>query len=158
VRWCAAANPAELLAHKRTAPLRMRRVPPKASSVLFPSRARTRVATPTDLVACEHPIAQAQGRSRGRNRHRGARVQRLEVLVAVMLARERRALADDAADGCTELAAALATLPSGLLEMVADAVAALGCADAREGFIGSGHTAHVRTPTLRRRPARCRPL
>ncbi len=57
-------------------------------------------------------------------------MQRLEVLVAVMLARERRALADDAADGCTELAAALATLPSGLLEMVADAVAALGCADA----------------------------
>jgi hypothetical protein len=57
-------------------------------------------------------------------------VQRLEVLVAVMLARERRALADVAADGCTELAAALATLPSGLLEMVVDAVAALGCADA----------------------------
>ena len=60
----------------------------------------------------------------------GARVQRLEVLVAVMLARERRAPADAAADGCTELAAALATLPSGLLEMVAEAVAALGCADA----------------------------
>ena len=60
----------------------------------------------------------------------GAHVQRLEVLIAVMLARERRAPADAAADGCTELAAALATLPSGLLEMVADAVAALGCADA----------------------------
>ena len=60
----------------------------------------------------------------------GARVQRLEVLIAVMLARERRAPADAAADGCTELAAALATLPSGLLEMVAEAVAALGCADA----------------------------
>ena len=57
-------------------------------------------------------------------------MQRLEVLIAVMLARERRAPADAAADGCTELAAALATLPSGLLEMVADAVAALGCADA----------------------------
>jgi len=57
-------------------------------------------------------------------------LQRLEVLVAVMLARERRALADAAADGCTELAAALATLPSGLLEMIAEAVAALGCADA----------------------------
>ena len=57
-------------------------------------------------------------------------MQRLEVLVAVMLARERRAPADDAADGCTELAAALATLPSGLLEMVAKAVAVLGCADA----------------------------
>ena len=48
----------------------------------------------------------------------------------MMLARERRALADDAADGCTELAAALATLPSGVVEIVADAVAALGCADA----------------------------
>ena len=60
----------------------------------------------------------------------GARVQRLEVLIAVMLARERRARADAAADGCTELAAALATLPSGLLEMVAEAVAALGCSDA----------------------------
>ena len=60
----------------------------------------------------------------------GARVQRLEVLIAVMLARERRATADAAADGCTELAAALATLPSGLLEMVAEAVAALGCSDA----------------------------
>jgi hypothetical protein len=57
-------------------------------------------------------------------------VQRLEVLVAVMLARERRWPADAVADGCTELAAALATLPSGLLEMVADAVAVLGCADA----------------------------
>ena len=57
-------------------------------------------------------------------------MQRLEVLIAVMLARERRAPADAAADGCTELAAALATLPSGLLEMVAEAVAALGCSDA----------------------------
>ena len=57
-------------------------------------------------------------------------MQRLEVLVAVMLARERRAPANDAADGCTELAAALATLPSGLLEMIADAVVALGHADA----------------------------
>ena len=57
-------------------------------------------------------------------------VQRLEVLVAVILARERRALAHAEDSGCTELAAALATLPSGLLEMVADAVAALGHADA----------------------------
>ena len=59
-------------------------------------------------------------------------VQRLEVLVAVMLARERRLLApgDTAADGCTELAAALLTLPSRPLEMVADAVAALVCAEA----------------------------
>ena len=57
-------------------------------------------------------------------------MQRLEVLIAVMLARERCALADDAADGCTELAAALATLPSGSLEMVAEAGVALGCSDA----------------------------
>ncbi len=52
-------------------------------------------------------------------------VQRLEVLIAVMLARERRSPADAAADGCTALAAALAALPSRPLEMVADAVAAL---------------------------------
>jgi hypothetical protein len=57
-------------------------------------------------------------------------VQRLEVLVAVILARERRALAHAEEGGCTELAAALATLPLGLLEIVADAVAALGHADA----------------------------
>ena len=44
-----------------------------------------------------------------------------------MLARERRWPADTAADGCTELAAALAALPSRPLEMVADAVAALDC-------------------------------
>ena len=56
-------------------------------------------------------------------------MQRLEILVAVMLARERRVLADAAADGCTELAAALAMLPSRPLEMIAEAVAALGCAD-----------------------------
>ena len=29
MHWCAAANPAEPLPHKRTAPVRMRRVPPK---------------------------------------------------------------------------------------------------------------------------------
>jgi hypothetical protein len=56
-------------------------------------------------------------------------MQRLEVLVAVMLARERRALADAQDGGCTALAAALATLPSGVFEMIAEAVAALGCAD-----------------------------
>ena len=99
--------------------------------MLFSSRARARIATPTDLVACEHPIA--HGRKAAAEAVIdiiGARVQRLEVLVAVMLARERRARADDAADGCTELAAALATLPSRPLEMIAEAVAALGCADA----------------------------
>jgi hypothetical protein len=61
----------------------------------------------------------------------GDGLQRLEVVVAVMLARERRWHADTAAaDGCTELAAALAALPSRLLELVADAVVALDCADA----------------------------
>jgi hypothetical protein len=57
-------------------------------------------------------------------------VQRLEVLIAVMLARERLSPVDAAADGCTELAAALVTLPSRPLEMIAEVVAALGCADA----------------------------
>ena len=56
-------------------------------------------------------------------------MQRLEVLVAVMLARERRALADAEDGGCTALAAGLATLPTRPLEMIADSVAALGCAD-----------------------------
>ena len=60
------------------------------------------------------------------HRYRGVCAQRLELLVAVMLARERRLPADTAADGCTELAAALAALPSRPLEMVADALAALG--------------------------------
>ena len=53
-----------------------------------------------------------------------------------MLARERLTIrhgtvdaAVAAADGCTELAAALATLPSRPLETIAEAVAALGCAD-----------------------------
>ncbi len=61
---------------------------------------------------------------------RSALLQRLEVLVVVMLARERHAPADDAAECCTKLAAALAMLPSRPLEMIAEAVAALGCADA----------------------------
>jgi hypothetical protein len=56
-------------------------------------------------------------------------VQRLNVLVAVMLARERRAQTDPAFDGCTPLAVALAALPSRPLEMVAEATAALGWAD-----------------------------
>ncbi len=56
-------------------------------------------------------------------------MQRLEVLIAVMLARERRAAAAAAAGGCTALAAALAALPSRPLEMVGDAVAALGVAE-----------------------------
>jgi hypothetical protein len=52
-------------------------------------------------------------------------VQRLDVLVAVMLARERRAPTEHA-DGCAPLAASLAALPSRPLEMIAEAVAALG--------------------------------
>jgi hypothetical protein len=55
---------------------------------------------------------------------------RLELFITVMLARERHWHADTAADACTELAAALATLPSLTLALVADAVAALGGADA----------------------------
>ncbi len=51
-------------------------------------------------------------------------MQQLEVVIAVMLARER-APADATADGCT----ALTALPSRPLEMVADAMAALGTAD-----------------------------
>jgi hypothetical protein len=57
-------------------------------------------------------------------------LQRLEVVIAVMLARERRWHAENAADDCTELAAALATLPTRPLEMVVDAVVALDWADA----------------------------
>jgi hypothetical protein len=64
------------------------------------------------------------------HRYCGGGLQRLEVVIAVMLARERRRHADTAADGCTELAAALAGLPSRPLEIVADAVVALDCADA----------------------------
>ena len=56
-------------------------------------------------------------------------MQRLEVLIAVMLARERHGRTDAAVGGCTPLAAALATLPSRPLEMVLDAMAALGGAD-----------------------------
>ncbi len=54
-------------------------------------------------------------------------MQRLAVMVAVMASRLRHAPA--AGDGRTALAAALGTLPSGVLMMVAEAVAALGYAD-----------------------------
>jgi hypothetical protein len=58
VRWCAAANPAEPC---RTGALHhcvCVEYPPKASAVLSSSRARARVAAPTDpIIACEHPIA-----------------------------------------------------------------------------------------------------
>ncbi len=78
--------------------------------------------------ACAHPTAHTGDCDEGHRWQLGRRVgvQRLEVLVAVMLARERRVLADAEAGSCTALAAALATLPSGVLEIVADAVAALG--------------------------------
>jgi hypothetical protein len=62
-------------------------------------------------------------------------VQRLAVMVAVMVAvmasRERRVSTRTAAAGdeCTALAAALGALRSGVLLMVAEAVAALGYAD-----------------------------
>ncbi len=58
----------------------------------------------------------------------GAGMQWLEVMVTLMLARERRVPTDDAG-GCTPFAAALAALPSRPLELAAEAVVALGCAD-----------------------------
>ncbi len=60
-------------------------------------------------------------------------VQRLEVMVSLMLARdsghERPAPTGAAVAGCTALAAALIGLPSRSLEMIAEAVAVLGYAD-----------------------------
>ena len=38
VHWCATANPAEPLPHKRTAPVRMRRVPPKRRVLCYYNR------------------------------------------------------------------------------------------------------------------------
>jgi hypothetical protein len=122
-------QPRRAMPHKDTAPVRMRRVPPKTPCYYRVEPAPESPHRQTRWHVNTR-IAQAQRRNRGRNRYRGARVQRLEVLVAVMLARERRYPANIAADGCTELAAALASLPSRPLEMIAEAVAALGCADA----------------------------
>ncbi len=76
-------------------------------------------------------------------------MQRLEVLVAVMLARERRRPADTAADGCTKIAAALAALPSRRSQTRWLRSAA---PTTREGLQRTNHTAPVRTSTLRRRP------
>ena len=60
----------------------------------------------------------------------GVVVQRFEILVAVMLARERRCSPPDAAaESCSPLAAALTALPSLPLEMVAEALVALGFSD-----------------------------
>ena len=62
--------------------------------------------------------------------NRAVVVQRFEILAAVMLARERRCSPPDAAaERCAPLAAALAALPSRPLEMVAEALVALGCSD-----------------------------
>ena len=72
----------------------------------------------------------ALDRENSRHEYCGDGLQRISVFIAVMLARERHLHADTAADGCTELAAALAALPSRPLELVADAVVALDCADA----------------------------
>ena len=85
----------------------------------------TNSRTHARMHACAHPT----GTHAGRRLRPPFGVQRLEVLVAVMLARERRAQAVAEAGGCTALAAALAALPSGVLQMVADAVAALGPRD-----------------------------
>ena len=85
----------------------------------------------TRHAPCAPHGTQAQDRDHNCHRYGGDGLQRLEVVIAVMLARERRWHADTAAaDGCTELAAALAVLPSRSLELVADAVVALYCADA----------------------------
>jgi hypothetical protein len=84
--------------------------------------AGARTAGPTNARACAYPT----GTHASLRLRPPFGVQRLEVLVAVMLARERRVLADAEAGGCTALAAALATLPSGVLQIVADAMAALG--------------------------------
>jgi hypothetical protein len=58
VQWCAATKPAEPC---RTSALHqwvcVELPPEEASTVLSASRARARIATPTDPVACEHPIA-----------------------------------------------------------------------------------------------------
>ena len=57
MHWCAAANPAEPC---RTSALHQCvcvEYPEEAIAVLSAGRARARVAAPTDLVACEHPIA-----------------------------------------------------------------------------------------------------
>lgn len=68
---------------------------------------------------------------------RPVRIKRNKVLVDMMLARERhnrRAPTVDEVDGCTELAAELASLPSRPLEMIADAMAKLGCANVHNKY------------------------
>ena len=71
-------------------------------------------------------------------------VQRLKMLIAVLLARERCGQRDAAAAGCTPLAVALTALPSRPLELIADAVAALGSAD-----VGTAHPRGGSCPAAR---------
>ena len=74
----------------------------------------------------------------------GSGVQRLKLMVAVMLARERRAPTDTADGPAPLIAAALGALPSRPLELIAEAVAALGwssvCARARARVHARLHT------------------
>ena len=77
-----------------------------------------------------------QAESQARNQ-REDRIKRNKVLVDMMLARERynrRAPTDVEVDGCTELAAELASLPSRPIEMIADAMAKLGCANVHNKY------------------------
>ena len=82
--------------------------------------------------------AQAERQARNqREDERPARIKRNKVLVDMMLARERHnrhAPTDVEVDGCTELAAELASLPSLPLEMIADAMAKLGCANVHNKY------------------------
>ncbi len=77
--------------------------------------------TPLSAYPADYPAQRMHART-------PSPVQRLGGLVPLMIARERRA-PTAAADGCTALAAALGTLPSGVVGMVRAAVAALGSAD-----------------------------
>ncbi len=68
------------------------------------------------------------------------------MLMAVMLARQRRvatAAAATGSDGSTPLAAGLTALPSGLLEMIADAVATLWRTDVQAIVRTADGTAEV---------------
>ncbi len=77
---------------------------------------------PVEATCKTRTRTRAQDHTIRSRRYRGFGVQRLEVLIAVMLARQRPAPAGSGAP----LAAALASLSSGALWMIADAVAALG--------------------------------
>ncbi len=91
---------------------------PRAFARHAARRTHTRFSTHTRARASAHELR--AWRYRG-----GLHWQRLGVLVAVMLARERRAPTEHT-DGCAPLAASFAALPAGLMKMVAEALAALG--------------------------------